>query len=111
MYLIDYWDALLCAFSYNDNSDIEILGNFFEEINSDSKEDYCKKISTKYQYYRERHNGIQTVGVLTTRQQIMFEKELGIEAISKETGIAYDDHQAEAIRTAVHNMVIVFTGA
>ena len=41
----------------------------------------------------------------------MFEKELGIEAISKETGFVYYDHQAEAIRTAVHNMVIVFTGA
>lgn len=40
----------------------------------------------------------------------MFEKEPDIAAISKKTGITYDDLQAEAIRTAVHNKVMVLTG-
>ena len=48
--------------------------------------------------------------LLTTRQQNMFEKEPDITAISMKTGINYDDLQAEAIRTAVHNKVMVLTG-
>ena len=61
-------------------------------------------------YFSEVGTANKLKTLLTTRQQNMFEKEPDIAAISKKTGITYDDLQAEAIRTAVHNKVMVLTG-
>jgi len=61
-------------------------------------------------YFSEVGTANKLKTLLTTRQQKMFEKEPDIAAISKKTGITYDDLQAEAIRTAVHNKVMVLTG-
>ena len=61
-------------------------------------------------YFSEVGTANKLKTLLTNRQQNMFEKEPDIAAISKKTGIAYDDLQAEAIRTAVHNKVMVLTG-
>ena len=61
-------------------------------------------------YFSEVGTANKLKALLTTRQQKMFEKEPDIAAISKKTGITYDDLQAEAIRTAVHNKVMVLTG-
>jgi exodeoxyribonuclease V alpha subunit len=61
-------------------------------------------------YFSEVGTSNKLKTLLTTRQQKMFEKEPDIAAISKKTGITYDDLQAEAIRTAVHNKVMVLTG-
>ena len=61
-------------------------------------------------YFSEVGTANKLKALLTTRQQKMFEKEPDIAAISKKTGINYDDLQAEAIRTAVHNKVMVLTG-
>ena len=61
-------------------------------------------------YFSEVGTANKLKTLLTTRQQNMFEKEPDIAAISKKTGITYDDLQADAIRTAVHNKVMVLTG-
>ena len=61
-------------------------------------------------YFSEVGTANKLKTLLTTRQQNMFEKEPDIAAISKKTGITYDDLQAEAIRTAAHNKVMVLTG-
>ena len=61
-------------------------------------------------YFSEVGTANKLKTLLTNRQQNMFEKEPDITAISKKTGITYDDLQAEAIRTAVHNKVVVLTG-
>ena len=61
-------------------------------------------------YFSEVGTANKLKTLLTTRQQNMFEKEPDIAAISKKTGITYDDLQAEAIRTAVHNKAMVLTG-
>ena len=61
-------------------------------------------------YFSEVGTANKLKTLLTNRQQNMFEREPDIVAISKKTGITYDDLQAEAIRTAVHNKVMVLTG-
>ena len=61
-------------------------------------------------YFSEVGTANKLKMLLTTRQQNMFEREPDITAISKKTGITYDGLQAEAIRTAVHNKVMVLTG-
>ncbi len=61
-------------------------------------------------YFSEVGTANKLKTLLSTRQQKMFEREPDIAAISKKTGITYDNLQAEAIRTAVHNKVMVLTG-
>ena len=61
-------------------------------------------------YFSEVGTANKLKTLLATRQQKMFEKEPDISAISKKTGITYDNLQAEAIHTAVHNKVMVLTG-
>jgi len=61
-------------------------------------------------YHSEAGSCRRLLSVMAVRQGDIFEKEPDIEAIESESGIRYDDVQADAIRTAASSKVMVLTG-